>query len=242
MASFLDSRVTEEVLAITEILSGHQDCRCKISSSGALTSILKLLNSQISNIQGKVIKVLHNLSFDREICSEMVSLDCIPKLVPFFKDSALTGNCISILKNLCDTEGARISIAETNGCIASVVEVLDTGTKEEQEHAVDILLSLCSQRIDYCRLVMHEGVIPALVHSSANGTERARINSMEVLRLLRDIDYVDKQEPAEPAEPEPEAPREDGNHSNGKKASKTSGFFAKKFFSKPNSPSPIKKK
>jgi hypothetical protein len=239
LASSLDSKVTEEVLAIMEILSGHEDCRCKISSSGALTSILKLLNSQIGNIQGKVIKVLYSLSFDREICSEMVSLDCIPKLVPFFEDSALTGNCISILKNLCDTEGARISIAETNGCIASVVQVLDSGTNEEREHAVDILLSLCSQRIEYCHLVMHEGVIPALVLSSSNGTERARINSMEVLRLLRDIVYDHEQEPAEP---EPEAPSDDDNHSNGKKASKTSGFFGKKFFSKPNSPLPKKKK
>ncbi|KAK9902917.1 hypothetical protein M0R45_001430 [Rubus argutus] len=190
LASSLDSKVTEEVLAIMEILSGHQHFRSKISASDALPSVLKLLDSQNKNIQGQAIKVLYNLSFDKEVCSEMVSLDCIPKLVPFFEDSALTGNCIFILKNLCDTEGDRISVAETNGCIASIVKVLDTGTKEEREHAVDILLSLCSQRIDYCHLVLHEGVIPALVLLSVNGTERARKNSMQILLLLRDIDYV----------------------------------------------------
>ncbi|KAM5576440.1 U-box domain-containing protein 5 [Rosa sericea] len=245
LACSLDSKIKEEVLAIMETLSGHKYSRTKISASGALASILKLLDSQIRNIQGQAFKVLYNLSFDRDICSEMVSLKCIPKLVPFFEDNALTGNCIAILKNLCDSEGARISIAETDGCIAYVVEVLDTGSKEHQEHAVDILLSLCSQRIDYCHLVMHEGVIPALVLSATNGTERTRINAMEVLRLLKDIDYVDEQESAEP-EPEAardELPRDDGNHSNGKKASKASGFFGKKLsiFSKPSSLSPRNK-
>ena len=227
-----------------ELLSVHQDCRGKISSSGALTSLLKLLDSQISSIQEKTLNVLYNLSFSREICSEMVSLECIPKLVPLLQDSALSGHCVSILKNLCDSDRARNSIAETDGCIASVVEVLNSGSKEHQERAVDILLSLCSQRIDYCRLVMDEGVIPGLVDSSANGTERARINAKEVLRLLRDIDYVPEQESAEP-EPQPEAPRDEiprdnENHSNGKKASRASLFFGKKIsiFSKPSSLSP----
>ncbi|KAL6222401.1 hypothetical protein ACLB2K_005793 [Fragaria x ananassa] len=252
LVSSLDSKVKEEGLGIMEILSVHQDCRGNISSSGALTAILKLLDSQISSIQGKALKILYNLSIDRDICSAMVSMECIPKLVPFFQDSALSGNCISILKNLCDSEAARTAIAETDGCIASIVEVLESGSKEHQEHAVDILLSLCSQRIDYCRLVMHEGVVPALVHSSTNGTERAQINAMEVLRLLRDIDYVPEQESGEPEpepEPEPEAPidelpRDNGNHSNGKKASKISGFIGKKIsiFSKPSSLSLKKKK
>ncbi|XP_040370184.1 U-box domain-containing protein 5 isoform X3 [Rosa chinensis] len=245
LVSSLDSEVKEEGLAIMEILSVHQDCRGNISSSGALTSILKLLDSQSRSIQGKALKILHNLSLDRDICSEMVSLECIPKLVPFFEDSALTGNCIAILKNLSDYEGARISIAETDGCIAYVIYVLDTGSKEHQEHAVDILLSLCSQRIDYCNLVMHEGVIPALVLSSTNGTERTRMNAMEVLRLLRDIDYDDEQESAEPETEaaRDELPRDNGNHWNGKKASKASGFFGKKLsiFSKPSSLSPKKK-
>ncbi|XP_050371921.1 U-box domain-containing protein 5 [Argentina anserina] len=247
LVSSLDSKVKEEGLAVMEILSVHEDCRGNISSSGALKSILTLLDSQISSIQGKALKILYNLSLSRDVCSEMVSLECIPNLVPLFRDSALSGNCVSVLKNLCDSDRARISIVETDGCIASVVEVLEYGSKEHQEHAVDILLSLCSQRIDYCRLVMEEGVIPGLVNSSTNGTERARINAMEVLRLLRDIDYVAEHESGEPEpEPEPEAPpdelpRDIGNHPNGKKASKASLFFGS-LFSKPSSLSPKKKK
>ncbi|XP_016651848.1 PREDICTED: U-box domain-containing protein 5-like isoform X1 [Prunus mume] len=241
LASYLDSEVIEVVLAILEIVSVQQHCRSNISESGALSSILKLLDSQIKDIQEKAIKVLYNLSLNRDICPKIVSLECIPKLVSFFKDDALAGNCISILKNLCDTEEARISIAETSGCIASIAEVLETGSSEDQEHAVAILLSLCSQRVEFCHLVMHEGVIPPLVFLSNNGKERAMISALEVLRLLRDIDYVDEQECSGS---DLDASKDNDNHSAGKKLSKTSGFFGRSMFkfSKTSSLAPKKKK
>ncbi|PRQ47897.1 hypothetical protein RchiOBHm_Chr2g0104721 [Rosa chinensis] len=69
-----------------ETLSGHKYFRTKISASGALASILKLLDSQIRNIQGRGLKILYNLSFDIGICSQMLSLECIPKLVPFLEE------------------------------------------------------------------------------------------------------------------------------------------------------------
>ncbi|KAH0971229.1 hypothetical protein GBA52_023385 [Prunus armeniaca] len=241
LASYLDSEVIEVVLAILEIVSVQEHCRSKISESGAISSILKLLDSQIKDIQEKAIKVLYNLSLNRDICPKIVSLECIPKLVSFFKDDALAGNCISILKNLCDTEEARISIAETSGCIASIAEVLETGSSEDQEHAVAILLSLCSQRVEFCHLVMHEGVIPPLVFLSNNGKERAMISALEVLRLLRDIDYVDEQECSGS---DLDASKDNDNHSAGKKLSKTSGFFGRSMFKfpKPSSLAPKKKK
>ncbi|CAN6680349.1 unnamed protein product [Malus baccata var. baccata] len=242
LACYLDSKVTEEVLAIMEVVSGHQYCRPKVSESGALTSILKLLDSQSKDLQGQAIKILRNLSLDKDICSKIVSLECIPKLVSFFKDDILSGVCISILKNLCDTEEARISIAASTGCIASIAELLETGSSEDQEHAVDILLSLCSQRDEYCQLVMHEGVIPSLVYLSNNGTERAMTSALEVLRLLRDIKYVNEHECSGSADLD--ASRDHVNHSTERKSPKTSGFFGKKIsmFTKPSSLIPKKKK
>ncbi|KAG6773922.1 hypothetical protein POTOM_021266 [Populus tomentosa] len=194
LSSFLDSEVTEEVFAIFEVLSGYPYCRSKITACGALVSIRKMLDSHNKEFQELAIKILHNLSSNNDICSQIASMECIPKLVPLMKDGNLSRYSIVLLRNLCDLEVARVSVAETNGCIASIAELLESGSREEQEHAVAILLLLCSQRLQYCQLVMDEGVIPSLVDISKNGTDKGRASALELLRQLRDIEYDNDQE------------------------------------------------
>lgn len=224
MASFLDSEVTEEVLAIMEVLSAYQYCRPKITASGALTSILKILDSQMRDFQEKALKILCHLSSDSDVCSQVVPSKLIPKLVSLFKDSNLTGICLSIMKNLCDVEEARVSVAETDGCIGSIAEVLETGSCEDQERAVFILLSLCSQRVEYCQLVMDEGVIPDLVRISVNGNDKGMIGALELLRLLRDITN-DEEEEKECAGSD--LSRESRNQSTERKSSKAFKLFGR---------------
>ncbi|KAM3757366.1 hypothetical protein ACB098_02G182300 [Castanea mollissima] len=223
LETLLNSEDTEEALVILEVLSGHKYCRAKILASGALTSILKMLDSH-SSFQERIIKILSNMSSSSDICPRIVSLECIPKLIPFFGDSTLAGKCAFILKNLCDVEEARVSIAETSGCIASVTALLETGSHEDQENAVTVLLSLCSQRVQYCQWVMEEGVIPALVDISINGNEKGRVGALELLRLLRDIEYAEDRDCSgsdiDASKDTTDLPKE-------KKSSKTSGFFAK---------------
>lgn len=225
MLSFLDSEVTEEVLAILEILSSHHYCRHKIASSGALTSILKILDSEIIDFQKQALKILYNLSSNNDGYANIVPSVCIPTLVSFFIDSDLAGYSLFIMKNLCDTEEARVCITETKGCIASIAEVLETGSCQDQEHAVAILLSLCSQRVEYCQLVMDEGVIPALVNISINGNDKGQVGAMELLRLLRDTRSDDKQEFTE--KPDLYAIKESRNQSNGRKSSKAYKFLGR---------------
>ncbi|KAF2290742.1 hypothetical protein GH714_015280 [Hevea brasiliensis] len=146
LVSFLDSEVTEETLAILEVLSGDPYCRTKITAAGALVPVLKILDSQSKEFQERAIKILHNLSSNCDICSQIISLECIPKLVPLINEGRIARYCMVLLKNLCETEKARIAVVETNGFISSVAELLESGSREEQEHAVAVLLSLCSQR------------------------------------------------------------------------------------------------
>ncbi|XP_031255047.1 U-box domain-containing protein 5 isoform X1 [Pistacia vera] len=233
LAFFLDSEVSEEAFAIIEELSRYRYCRSKIVSSGALASIVKILDSENRELKVHAIKILHNLSSDNETCSQIAPSECIPKLVPFLKDTTLAGHCIIVLKNLCDIEGARVSIAETSGCLASVAELLEMGSQEEQEHGVTILLSLCSQRVHYCQLVMNEGVIPSLVSISVNGNDKGKVMALELLRLLRDVQQCDEQECIEL---DHDNSRDSSNYTKEKKSSsKSSGFFARKLsvFSKP---------
>ncbi|KAF3439348.1 hypothetical protein FNV43_RR17625 [Rhamnella rubrinervis] len=225
LASFLDSEVTEEVLTIMEVLSAYQYCRPKITASGALTSILKILDSQMRDFQEKALKILRHLSSDSNFCSRIVPSKCIPKLVSLFKDSNLTGSCLLIMKNLCDIEGARVSVVETDGCIGSIAEVLETGSCEDQEHAVFILLSLCSQRVEYCQLVMDEGVIPALVRISVNGNDKGMIGALELLRLLRDV--MKGEDEQECADFDLQANRESRNQSSERKSSKAFKLFGR---------------
>lgn len=241
LASFLDSVVTEEVLDIMVLLSGDRKFGSKIAASGALSSILKVLDSQTREFQEAAIKILYNMSSDSDTRSYVVSLQCIPKLVPFVDDRTFSKYCIAILKNLCDIEEARVSIAETRDCIASIARLLETGSCEDQEHALAVLISLCSERVRYCHLVMDGGVIPALCIISVNGNDKVQASAKELLRLLRDIDYSDAQECTGSSDTRDYS----CHHSKEKKSSsKTSGFFGRKMamFSKPSSFAPFKKK
>ncbi|CAK7339585.1 unnamed protein product [Dovyalis caffra] len=223
LSLLLDSEVIEEVLAIFEVLSGHPCCRPKITACGALVSILKILDSHRTEFHKQAIRILHNLSSNIDTCSQIVSMECIPKLVPLIKDGNLSRYSIVLLRNLCDVEEARVSVTETNGCIAAIAELLESGSREEQEHAVAILLSLCSQRLQYCQLVMDEGVIPSLVDISINGTDKGRASALELLRQLRDIEYDNEQEGFVS---DLDADRDANHQTREKKSSpKTSGFF-----------------
>ncbi|KAJ9147072.1 hypothetical protein P3X46_029275 [Hevea brasiliensis] len=239
LVSFLDSEVTEETLAILEVLSGDPYCRTKITAAGALVPVLKILDSQSKEFQERAIKILHNLSSNCDICSQIISLECIPKLVPLINEGRIARYCMVLLKNLCETEKARIAVVETNGFISSVAELLESGSREEQEHAVAVLLSLCSQRIQYCQLVMVEGVIPSLVDISVNGNDRAKATALELLRQLRDIDHGNEQECFQS---DVDTSRDGSQHTKEKKSSKTSGFFKMNLFSKPSSHASKKKR
>lgn len=227
LATYIDSEVAEEALDILEVLSGHRYCRAKIAASGALTSILKILDSNNKFFQKRAIKILCNLSLTSEVCSHIVSLQCIPKLVPFLVDSTLAGNCVYLLKNLCCIEEARISVAETNGCIASVAELLATGSHVDQENAVAVLLSLCSQRVQYCQLLMDKRVSAALDDISVNGNDKGKVSALELLRLLKD----DQQCPGSHID----ASRDSTDLSKERKPSKGSSFFG--WMSKSSKPS-----
>ncbi|KAK7346422.1 hypothetical protein VNO80_20941 [Phaseolus coccineus] len=185
LASLLDTEVIGEALTIMGELAGNWYEKANIAASTVLTSISKILDLGSKEFQGKAIKIMLNFSSNSQICPYMISLGCIPKLLPFFEDKTLSRDCIHILKNLCDTEEGRVSVVETKGCIYSVVEILGTGSDEEKEPALDILLSLCSQRVEYCEMIMDEGIIPSLVDISKSGSDMAKAFAFELLRLLR---------------------------------------------------------
>ncbi|KAL2520670.1 U-box domain-containing protein 6 [Forsythia ovata] len=186
LGSYLDTMVAKQALAILEVLSFDQHSGYMIAASGVLSGILNIVDTQIQELLEPALRILSNLSSNSEIVYFLVPPEFIPKLVPLFENNTLARYCVTILKNLCDKEDARVSVAETDGCISSISKLLENDSHEDQEHAVDILLSLCSERVQYCQLVMDEGVIPGLVNVSVNGNMKAKAMAMELLRILKD--------------------------------------------------------
>lgn len=231
LSSFLDSEVTKEALDIMEVLSGSSSCRYKIAASGALISLLNILDSNVTEIQEQVLKIFANLSSSTDICSDMVNLECIPKVVPYLQDTTLARHCIVVLRNLCSNQEARAFITQTSGCIASIAMLLETGSNVDQEHALDILLGLCSQRIEYCHLVMECVIFPALFDVSVNGSEKGKASALELLRLLRDTNCDDDKQECSHSD---NVTSEDANYSEDKKSHKT--LFGVKLFSRHSAP------
>ncbi|KAL7611536.1 hypothetical protein Lser_V15G07264 [Lactuca serriola] len=223
ISEFLDSEMIEEALAIIENLSSHQNHRSEIASSRVLTQILKILDSQIIQFQTPALKILYNLTSNRNFRS-LLSSDLIPKLVALSEDESLSRYGIAILTNLCGNQDNKSIIAETEGCVSFVARVLESKSCEEQEQALEILLSLCSQSIEYCRLVMDEGVIPDVVSITMNGNDRGKAKAHEMLRLLKDVE-----EPVEESPPPVYDVLKDSNNFQVEKktSSRTSRFFSK---------------
>lgn len=183
LASLLDSKISGKALAILELLSHHQFYKSAVIASGVLPSILKILDSQNTESLELAMKILCNVSYDSDIAYHIVYLDFIPSLVPFLCDLNLSRYCRTVLKNLCRIEEGRIAIVETDSCITSMAQLLETGSELEQETTMEFL-SLCYEELDCCQLIKGGSIIQSLFCISVNGTSRGKAIAMELLQLL----------------------------------------------------------
>ncbi|KAF8098991.1 hypothetical protein N665_0255s0064 [Sinapis alba] len=195
-----DLLVAEEALSVLEFLSNQQHSLSKITSSaGSLSSLLKIVEYGAEHLQEQAMITLKNLSTRNEICLEMVTLGFVQKLTSFLQQSVYSKHSIIILRNLCNIEKGRVCVTETPSCLASIAELLDSNVPEEQENAISILLQLCVEKIEYCNLVVREGVdiYPSLFLIQNNGTEEAKVGASELLRALEEVDFNREEEQEE---------------------------------------------
>ena len=183
LASLLDSEPAGESLAILEVLSWQQYYKSRIVASGILPSILRVLDTTVTEFYMLAMKILRNLSNGSDVGYHIAYLGYIPKLVSFLEDSNVAGYCIEIINKICNIEEARIAVAEANLC-TSIATVLEAGNKEEQELAVDVLMSLCYDNTGYCQMIMTENIIQSLFCISVNGSSKGSENASILLDLL----------------------------------------------------------
>ena len=91
-----------------------------------------------------------------------------------------------MLLNLALTRVGKMEIAANAAMGGAIVLILDNGEPVEMEKAVSCLYVICSGDEGSSQTVLQEGVIPALVSVTANGTARARNKAQRLLRLFRE--------------------------------------------------------
>ncbi|CAD5179687.1 U-box domain-containing protein 7-like [Musa acuminata AAA Group] len=187
-----NSDAYEAAAALYLNLSCLDEAKPIIGSSQAVPFLIQLLQARHHRRSCKhdALYALYNLSTHPANIASLLAAGIINCLHSFTAPSGSTGNiwsekALAILINLASSVEGKKEIVSTAGIIGAIAGILDTAAPADQEQAASCLLILCDD--DKCiHMVLQEGVIPALVSISANGTPRGREMAQKLLKLFRE--------------------------------------------------------
>ncbi|KAH1122533.1 hypothetical protein J1N35_005693 [Gossypium stocksii] len=184
-----NSNAHEAATALYLNLSCLEQAKSIIGSSKAVLFLVQLLGHE-SDAQCKLdaLHTLYNLSTDHSNILNLLSAGIVNHLQSLVVsgDHTWTEKSITVLINLTSSETAKEEMVSASDLITGLASVLDAGNPIEQEQAVSCLLLLCNGNEKCSQIVLQEGVIPALVSMSVNGTTRGREISQRLLMLFRE--------------------------------------------------------
>ncbi|KAK1272151.1 U-box domain-containing protein 45 [Acorus gramineus] len=192
----------EPATALYLNLSCFDEAKPLIGSSRAVPFLVQLLRSPApSNHQCKLdaLHALYNLSTHPPNALPLLSsgiLDGLHSLLLGGGPDEPVEKAIAVLINLASSKTGRREITSVPGLIGGLAMVLETGQPVEQEQAVLCLLMLCNADERCSQMVLQEGVIPALVSVSVNGTPRGMEKAQKLLMLFREQRQRDTSPPA----------------------------------------------
>ncbi|TKY59876.1 U-box domain-containing protein 6 [Spatholobus suberectus] len=160
--------MSQAVLFLIQLLQSDSDVQCKQDSLHALYNLSTVPSNIPYLLSSGIISGLQSLLVGDGDCSMW------------------TEKCIAVLINVATSEVGREEIVSTSALISALASILDTGELLEQEQAVSCLLILCNKSETCSEMVLQEGVIPALVSISVNGTPRGREKAQKLLMLFRE--------------------------------------------------------
>lgn len=178
-------------------LSFLDEAKSIIGSSHVVPFLVQSLqsdNSQnITSCKHDALHTLYNLSthpsniqtlFDAGVVGALLSL--LTSNAQDEEGSAWIEKVLAVFLNIASTQAGKREMVMTQGLIANLAMILDTGEPAEQEQVVSCLLILCNGD-EYCsHMVLQEGVIPALVSISASGSTKGREKAQKLLKLFRE--------------------------------------------------------
>lgn len=183
----------QSATAVLLNLSFLDEAKPIIGSSHVVPFLVQSLQSDSSSIKHDASHTLYNLSTHPPNIQPLSDAGVVGALLSLLtsnaqdeEGSAWTEKVLAVFFNIASTQAGKRDMATTQGLIACLATILDTGEPAEQEQVVACLVILCNGD-EYCsHMVLQEGVIPALVSISASGSTKGREKAQKLLRLFRE--------------------------------------------------------
>lgn len=193
-----DQSLVDLAIAALLILSSCAANRLAIAASGVIPILMEVLRENDSAHQAKldIIITLQNLATCPQIIPSVVLSGTVFTLLQLIdsseKSCELVEKAIALLEKIVSSSEIALSeTANSEGGIQALVETVEEGLPQCQEHAVGILLLICRNSRDrYRRMILREGAMPGLLQLSVDGTRRGRKTAKSLLLLLRDCSSV----------------------------------------------------
>ncbi|KQJ83284.1 U-box domain-containing protein 7-like [Brachypodium distachyon] len=180
----------EAAVAMYLNLSCLEEAQAIIGASEAIPFLIKSLREEgarSDTCRMDALLTLYNLSLHAPNISPLLSSGVIHSIhAVLTPSSSWTDKALTVLINLAMTWAGKKEIAANPSIVGDIVLILDNGEAAEQEKAVSCLWIICSGDEGCSQTVLQEGVIPALVSLTANGTGRAKDKAQKLLRLFRE--------------------------------------------------------
>ncbi|XP_006845220.2 U-box domain-containing protein 45 [Amborella trichopoda] len=210
LQEMLQGKAYEAAVALYLSLSSLDQGNTAIASTPAVQFLVCLLLSSGTppmSTQCKLdaIHTLYILSTLPVNAPHLLSASLIPALARLLIDQTFqTEMCVTIFANLAANENARREMVSTAGLIGALALVLETGEVGERVQAASCLLALCEGDERCGKMVLSEGVIPALVSLSASGTPRGKDKAQKLLLHFRQ--WRQRELPSPPPQQQPPLP------------------------------------
>ncbi|OAY26020.1 U-box domain-containing protein 8 [Manihot esculenta] len=166
---------------LTRLTKLDHTLRRQLTESGAVSAVLKCVNSPESVLQEKALSLLLNLSLDDDNKVGLVAEGAIGRVVTVLRAGSPDSRAISctILTSLAVVEVNKATIGAYPNAIQALVALLNYGKGREVKEAATALYAICSFP-DNRRRAVECGAVPILVRIGEMGLERA----VEVLSVL----------------------------------------------------------
>eukprot|EP00250_Pteridium_aquilinum_P001304 c11516_g1_i1 orf=300-2657(+) len=188
LGSDVSLAVREAAIAVFLTASCLDENKPAIGSSGAVPFLANHLDTGSPQGVKDALTTLFNLSIFAGNHIFLLQDGAIPKIFCLLSlgDADLVEKCVTILHNMTSLEEAQKAIADADGGLSTLAEILDSGSQKEKELIVGIFLVICINNHDYTQLVLREGVIPSLVMLSVNGSARGKDKAQKLLQHFRE--------------------------------------------------------
>ncbi|XP_068324862.1 U-box domain-containing protein 8-like [Pyrus communis] len=179
-ASTLESKL-DSLDQLTGLSKRDAAFRAKLTESGAVSAVLKCVDSEEPRLQEKALTLLLNVSLDDDNKVGLVAEGAIARIVEVLQGGSPNSRAVAatMLTSLAVVEVNKATIGAYPYAIRALVSLLRDGKSREQKEAATALYTICLFP-DNRRRAVECGAVSFLIRIAESGLERA----VEVLGLL----------------------------------------------------------